>query len=97
MDEDKVSLKVEDGEEKKEEDDNDLWVLDEDVNGANYDKEEDRPKNTKEEIPKNISSVKVVVDSKDLLTLNVNRETLQESNIIKVISKKIVRKAIEML
>ena len=33
----------------------------------------------------------------DNLPLNVNRETLQESKIIKVISKKLVRKAIEML
>ena len=37
------------------------------------------------------------MDSDDLLPINVNRETLQESNIIKVISKKLVRKAIDML
>ena len=37
------------------------------------------------------------MDSDDLLPLNVNMETLQESNIIKVISKKLVRKAIEMM
>ena len=37
------------------------------------------------------------MDSDDLIHLNVNRETLQESNIIKVISKKLVRKFIEML
>ena len=97
VDEYKVSLKVEDGEEKKEEDDNDLWVSDKDVNGTNDNKEEDRPNNTKEEITKNISFVKVVVDSKYLLTLNFNRETLEESNIIKVVSKKILRKDIEML
>ena len=37
------------------------------------------------------------MDSDDLLPLNVNRETLQESKIVKVISKKLVRNAIEML
>ena len=37
------------------------------------------------------------MDSDDLHTINVNRETLQDSKIIKVISKKIVRKSIEML
>ena len=97
VDEEKIGLKVEDREEKKEEDDNDLWVSDKDVNGTNDDKEEDRPNNTKEEITKNISFVKVVVDSKYLLTLNFDRETLEESNIVKVVSKKILRKDIEML
>ena len=48
-------------------------------------------------MPKNLSFVKGVVGSDDLLPLNVNRKTLKESNIIKVISKKIVRKAIEIL
>ena len=37
------------------------------------------------------------MDSNILLPLNVNREILQESKIIKVTSKKLVRKAIEML
>ena len=85
MDEDKDRFKVEDGEEKKEEDDGNIEVSDKDVNGMNDDKEEDRPKKTKEEMPKNISFVKGVVDSDDLITLKVYRETLQESNIVKVI------------
>ena len=48
-------------------------------------------------MPKNIIFVKGVVDSDSLLPLNVNRETLQGSNIIKAISKKLVRKTIDML
>ena len=48
-------------------------------------------------MPRNLGFVKGVVDSDDLLPLNVNRDTLQESKIIKVVSKKLVRKAIEML
>ena len=94
MDEDKVGLKVEDGEDKKEEDDDDMEVSDEDVDGTNDDEEEDRPKRTKEEMPNNLRFVKGVMDSDDLLPLYVNSETLQESNIIKVVSKKLVRKAI---
>ena len=37
------------------------------------------------------------MDRDYLLHLNVNRDTLQESKVIKVISKKLVRKDIEML
>ena len=51
-------------------------------------------------MPKYLSFVKVVVDSDELiplLPLNVNRETLQESKVIKVIYKKLVRKDINML
>ena len=48
-------------------------------------------------MPKNLSFVKVFMDREDLLPLNVNRETLQESKIAKVISKKLVMKDIEMM
>ena len=97
VDEENVSLKVEEGEEKKEEDNNDLEISDKDVDGSNNDEEYDRHKKTKEEIPKNLSFVKVVVDSDEGLPLNINRDTLQESKIIRVVSKKLVRKAIGML
>lgn len=51
---------------------------------------------TFELLPRYLSFMKGVVDSDDL-PLNVNRETLQESKIIQVIKKKVVRKALEML
>ena len=56
VDEDKVGLKVEDGEEQKEEDDNDLEVSDEDIDGMNDDKEQDMHKKTKEEMPRTLAS-----------------------------------------
>ena len=67
-----------------------MQVLDEDVDRTNDNEEEDRPKKTKEVMPKYLSS-------DDLPTIKFNRETLQESNIINVISNKLVSKAIEML
>ena len=97
MDENKVGPKVEDGEENKEEDDNNLEVLDKDVDGANDDEEEDINKKTKEEMLKNLSFFKGVVEIDNCLLINVNKETLQDSNIIKVIYKKLVRKTIEIL
>ena len=48
MYEEKVGLKVEYGEEKEEEYNNDLEVSDEYVDGSNDDEEEDRLKKTKE-------------------------------------------------
>ena len=48
-------------------------------------------------MPKNLRFIKGVMDSDDLLSLNINRETLYESKIIKVVSKKLVRKTIKML
>ena len=92
-----MGLKVEEGEENKEEYNNDLEVSNKDVDGSNDDDEEGRPKNTKDKIPKNLSFVKGLLGSDKLLPLNVNRDILQESKIIKVISKKLLRKAIETL
>ena len=67
--EDKIGLKVEDGEEKKEGDNDDMEVWDEDVHGSNDNEEEDRPKKTKEEISKNLRFVKEVMESNNLLHL----------------------------
>ena len=47
-------------------------------------------------LPKYLGFIRGVIDSDDL-PLNVNRETLQESKILKVIQKKVVRKAIDMI
>jgi heat shock protein beta len=47
-------------------------------------------------LPRYLGFMRGVVDSDDL-PLNVNRESLQESKIIQVIKKKVVRKALEMI
>lgn len=52
--------------------------------------------NLEEMMPKYLSFIRGVVDSDDL-PLNVSRETLQQSKLLKVIKKKLVRKALDML
>jgi heat shock protein beta len=47
-------------------------------------------------LPRYMAMIKGVVDSDDL-PLNVNRETLQESKIITIIRKKVVRKVLDMI
>jgi heat shock protein 90kDa beta len=49
-----------------------------------------------EMMPNYLSFIQGVVDSDDL-PLNVSRETLQQHKLIKVIKKKLVRKALDMI
>ena len=99
MYEDKFGLKFEDCEDKRDKEDN-PEVSDEDVDRTNDKKYEYRSKKTKGLMPKYLNFVRGVVDSDDLLPLlplNISMETLQEYSIIKFISKKLVRKAIEIV
>ena len=47
-------------------------------------------------VPRYLNFLRGVVDSDDL-PLNVSRETLQQHKVLKVMGKKLVRKALEML
>lgn len=47
-------------------------------------------------LPKYLAFIRGVVDSDDL-PLNVSRETLQQHKLLKVIKKKLVRKALDMI